>query len=109
MSDTTTIDTAKAPKVNVAKHEMLAEKGGPAVGIDSAVGIRYTDIKTGLVMEFFPRKAKAGTELTMLALFGAKTKATNEAADCNGEGGEPTRMEAIDELSAAVGRSAGAA
>jgi hypothetical protein len=83
-----------------AKHELLAEPKGPHTDINSAVGIRYTDLKSGLTREFFPRGAKAGTELTMLALFGAKTKATNEASRIrNGEGGdEQLQMEAVDDL-----------
>lgn len=97
MTDTTT--NAKTREAR-AKHELLAEPGGPHTDIASAIGIRYTDLSSNLSREFFPRGAKAGSELTMLALFGAKTKATNEASRIrNGEGGDATaQMEAVDEL-----------
>jgi hypothetical protein len=66
----------------------------------TATGIRYTDRKSGNVFEYLIPGAQPGTALTMLALFGAKTKATNEASRIrNGEGGDTTaQMEAIDEV-----------
>jgi hypothetical protein len=99
MTDITTTET-KVPRAAQAKHELIAEPKGPHTDIGSAIGIRYTDLKSGLAREFFPREAKPGTELTMLALFGAKTKATNEASRIrNGEGGDSVaQMEAVDEL-----------
>jgi hypothetical protein len=99
MSEVATNDS-KTPIARQAKHELIAEPNGPHTDIGTAIGIRYTDLKTGLVREFFPKNAKPGTDLTMLALFGAKTKATNEASRIrNGEGGDSTaQMEAVDEL-----------
>jgi len=84
----------------VAKHELLAEQGGKHVSMAEAIGIRYTDRKSGEVFEYFPQGAKPGNALTMLALFGAKTKATNEASRVrNGDGGGASeQMEAIDEV-----------
>jgi len=98
MTDTTTpaIDKREA----VAKHELIAVPKGEHVSIDTAVGIRYTDRTSGQVFEYIIPDAKAGTPLTMLALFGAKTKATNETSRVrNGAGGDTTaQMEALDEV-----------
>jgi hypothetical protein len=98
MTDITTpaIDKREA----VAKHELIAVKGGEHVSIDLAVGIRYTDRTSGQVFEYLIPGAKAGTPLTMLALFGSKTKATNETSRVrNGAGGDTTaQMEALDEV-----------
>lgn len=99
MTDTTT-NSNKPPREARAKHELIAEPNGPHTDMGTAIGIRYTDLSSGLVREYFPKGAKPGTDLTMLALFGAKTKATNEASRIrNGEGGDSqAQMEAVDEL-----------
>jgi hypothetical protein len=85
MTDTTTnpapaaTPTAKAddaPRAGVAKHELIAEAGGEHTDMQTAVGIRYTDKASGESFEYLIPDAKPGTPLTMLALFGAKTKAT---------------------------------
>ena len=83
-----------------AKHELIAAPGGEHVGIDQAKGIRYTDIESGQKFEFILPEAKPGHPLTMLALFGAKTKATNETSRVrNGAGGgSVAQMEALDEV-----------
>lgn len=100
----TTTSPAAAPddskRESVAKHELIAAPGGEHVSMDKAVGIRYTDRKTGSVFEYVLANAQPGTAATMLALFGAKTKATNEASRVrNGEKGTPDEeMEAIDEV-----------
>ena len=98
MSDVTTNADDKRP--NVAKHELIAAAGGEHTSIDKAVGIRYTDKASGEVFEYLIPDAAPGTPLTMLALFGAKTKATNEASRVrNGEKGDSqAQMEAIDEV-----------
>src|SRR5258705_8130048 len=85
---------------SVAKHELLAQPGGDHVAMQEAVGIRYTDRASGDKFEYFPHGAVAGNALTMLALFGAKTKATNEASRVrNGDGGTTAeQLEAIDEV-----------
>lgn len=114
MTDTTTMQapTSPAPQAPVpaaapidkreavAKHELLAAPGGDHVAMTEAVGIRYTDRASGDKFEYFPQGAAAGTALTMLALFGAKTKATNEASRVrNGDGGTTAeQLEAIDEV-----------
>lgn len=96
MTDTTTNEKV----ARQAKHELIAAKGGEAVEITQAKGIRYTDIATSEVFEFVFDSAEPGSPITMLALFGAKTKATNEASRVrNGQGGDSkAQMEAIDEV-----------
>ncbi len=105
MTDTTVAKSPVPPvdaatRESVAKHELLAEQGGKHVSMSEAVGIRYTDRRSGEVFEYFPQGASPGTALTMLALFGAKTKATNEASRVrNGDGGGSSeQLEAIDEV-----------
>lgn len=104
MTDTTTVTAADKPaREGVAKHELIAAAGGEHCAIDTAIGIRYTDRATNQKFEYLIPDAKAGSPLTMLALFGAKTKATNETSRVrNGKNGgvsNPTEeMEALDEV-----------
>lgn len=112
MTDTTT--TEKVDRV--AKHELIATKGGEHLTIETAAGIRYTDRASGSVFEqIIPLPAKAvqaglthqdfiGTPIMMFALFGAKTKATNETSRVrNGKDGDTTQqMEALDEVFSSI-------
>lgn len=116
MTDTTVADTTTAPaqapeaapadskRESVAKHELIAEAGGEHTSIEKAIGIRYTDKTSGEKFEYLIPGAVAGSPQTMLALFGAKTKATNEASRVrNGKGGDTTaQFEAIDEVFANI-------
>lgn len=72
--------TASEKREQVAKHELLASAGVVTTKMEEATGIRYTVKATGKVFEYLIPDAKAGTAATMLAVFGAKTKATNEAS-----------------------------
>lgn len=101
-AETTTLADDK--RQSVAKHELIAEAGGEHVDITKAVGIRYTDKTTGEKFEYLIPGAVAGAPITLLALFGAKTKATNEASKVrNGSGGDTTaQFEAIDEVFANI-------
>jgi hypothetical protein len=90
---------------SVAKHELITEPGGEHTSdITKALGIRYVDKASGEKFEFMLPDAIAGHPMTMLALFGAKTKATNEASRVrNGQGGDTTaQFEAIDEVFANI-------
>ena len=101
MTDTTTNETpAATTRASVAKHELIEAPGGEHTSIDKALGIRYTDRESGQVFEYMIPGAVAGSPATMLALFGAKTKATNEASRVrNGKDGDTTaQFEAIDEV-----------
>jgi hypothetical protein len=111
MTDLTTaapVDKREA----VAKHELIAAPGGEHTGIDVATGIRYTDRASSQVFEYIVPLPKAvlakgvtiddfkGSAILMGALFGFKTKATNETSRVrNGAGGDTTaQMEALDEV-----------
>ena len=104
MTDTTTNTPAVDKREAVAKHELIAAAKGEHVSIDQAIGIRYTDKSSNQIFEYLIPDAKAGTPLTMLALFGAKTKATNETSRVrNGAGGDTVaQMEALDEVFASI-------
>lgn len=108
MSDTTTNtpvtnpDTSKT-RAGIALHELIAAPGGEHTDMQTAVGIRYTDKTTNQKFEYIIPGATAGSPLTMLALFGAKTKATNESSRVrNGKNGGVSNpveeLEALDEV-----------
>lgn len=89
MSDTNTETTAQAPATSapakpkreqVATHEFIDAAGAVQESIEHATGIRYTDKATGQSFTYQIPDAVAGSPLTMLAVFGAKTKATNSAS-----------------------------
>jgi hypothetical protein len=107
MTDQTQAAPAATPVTNpevkresIALHELISAPGGEHTDIQSAVGIRYTDKASKTAFEYIIPGAQPGTPLTMLALFGAKTKATNETSRVrNGAGGDTTaQMEALDEV-----------
>jgi hypothetical protein len=98
MADITT-NEPDAESRSVAIHEMIAVAGGPKVGIDEAVGIRYIDRASGEKFEFLIPNAKPGEPITMLALFGSKTKATNETSRSRQRNGDSAaQLEALDEV-----------
>ena len=103
-TETTATATTAAPadeeSKGVAKHELINALGGPHLDMLTATGIRYTDRASGEVKEFLIPGAKAGEAITMLALFGAKTKCTNETSRVrNGKGGDTTaQLEALDDF-----------
>lgn len=80
MTDTTTNEAGDDKRKQVAKHELVGADGVVTKDISEAVAIRYTDLETKETFDYTPKGAEAGSALTMLALFGAKTKATNEAS-----------------------------
>ncbi len=104
----TDVSTTSSPadsdkRAGVAKHELISAAGGEHTSIDQAIGIRYTDRATNQTFEYLIPDAKAGSPLTMLALFGAKTKATNETSRVrNGKNGGVSNpaeeLEALDEV-----------
>jgi len=98
MTDTTTNAVAEKRAMR-AKHEFIAEPKGEAVSIDAAKGIRYTDLETNGVFEYL---IPDGAPRLMLALFGAKTKATNETSRVRQTKGQTgtgaDQLEALDEV-----------
>lgn len=75
----TGVDTdTKITKVRVAKHELL--KGTDVTeNEEEATGIRYTQVGSGKTFELDVAGLPDGAK-NMLAIFGAKTLATNEAS-----------------------------
>lgn len=68
----------KVSKRQVAKHILLANGGtSDDLDFDGADSIRYVDIESGQTIDYKPANDKA---TLMLALFGARTLATNEAS-----------------------------
>lgn len=99
MTDTTV--NAADSKRKVADHHLLKPDGTVTKEMNEATGIRYTSIeKPDAPFTFMFDGATPGTALTMLALFGAKTKATNEASRVrNGEGGgADEQLDAVEEV-----------
>ena len=92
----TNVDTETAvTKKAVAKHFLLNAQGEVVENETEATGIRYTQISTGDVFDYQISDAAK----TMLAVFGAKTLATNESSQVRnnpkGAGGDAEQMEAI--------------
>ena len=101
MSDTATASANDKPKrEQAAKHSFLAESGKETKDIHEATGIRYQDVASGEVFEYQIPGATAGSPLTMLAVFGSKTKATNEALQIcqQGDEAEMSQVDAIIEV-----------
>lgn len=76
-----TVDTGAETKSGrkVAEHSYLDAAGNVVETEEQATGIRYHIISTGDTFDF-QTGGKPGEPLTMLAVFGAKTLATNEAS-----------------------------
>lgn len=79
MTDTTTATAEAKARVRLADHAFIGTDG-KATSIDKATGISYTIKGTDKAFTYQVPNATAGSPLTMLALFGARTKATNEAS-----------------------------
>jgi hypothetical protein len=99
MTDVTQTAPAADKVERRAKHEFIVQGGAEADSIETATGLRHTDRPSGKPVECFPD----GKALTMLALFGAKTKATNETSRVrNGKNGGVSNsieeLEALDEV-----------
>lgn len=100
----TQVDTeAVAAKRAVAKHSLLDSAGNVVEDFEDATGIRYQDVETGKTFDF---QLLGNTDATrMLALFGARTLATNVASGIrNGKeaAGGAEQMAAIEERFALI-------
>ena len=94
MSDQT-VAAKRPPKKQIADHVLLDAAGNAVDEMDSAYGIRYTDIASKLTTQYIPKNADA---LRMLAVFGAKTRATNVASQVRQKDGSAAdEIAAIDE------------
>lgn len=88
-------DTETVTK-RVAKHELLDASGGVVEDEESATGIRYTLLGNGQTFDWQSGQT-AGSELAMIAVFGAKTLATNTSSGLrNSTKGEATPDEQMD-------------
>jgi hypothetical protein len=89
----------KIVKRSVAKHYLLNANGDVVDSEEEATGIRYVQIATSEQFDWQVPNAKPGTAETMVAIFGAKTLATNEASQVRnnpkGGGGDDEQMAAI--------------
>jgi hypothetical protein len=83
------------PKKAVAKHFLLNAQGEVVENETDATGIRYTQLSTNDTFDYQISDAAK----TMLAVFGAKTLATNESSQVRnnpkGAGSDAEQMEAI--------------
>ena len=105
----TNVDTNTAPenKRKVADHFLLDAAGNVTKRMEEAVGIRYVAVDApSQPFTLMLDGATPGHITTMLALFGAKTKATNEASRVrNGEGGgADEQLSAIEEVFEQLGK-----
>lgn len=80
MTDTTQGETTDVVKRAVAKHYLLDAAGAVVENEEEATGVRYHHIASGQTFDFQVPNATVGAPETMLAIFGAKTLATNEAS-----------------------------
>lgn len=92
----TNVDTETAvTKKAVAKHFLLSSSGEVVENETEATGIRYQQLSTGDTFDYQVSDAAK----TMLAVFGAKTLATNESSQVRnnpkGGGSDAEQMEAI--------------
>lgn len=71
---------AEAKREQKAKHSYLAADGSVTKDMLEATGIRYEDVATGETFDWQIPGATAGSPQTMVAVFGSKTLATNEAS-----------------------------
>lgn len=102
MSTTETNDevtsAAATAKRAVAKHELLDGPNGSAARMEDATGYRYTVLENGKSFELDYASLSEDAK-RMLCLFGAKTKATNEASRVRQDNGSADdQLEAIDEV-----------
>lgn len=107
MSETTTNAPAKESARKVADHFLLDAAGNVTKRMEDAIGIRYVSVdKPDAPFTLMLDGATPGHIITMLALFGAKTKATNEASRVrNGEGGgADEQLGAIEEVFEQLGK-----
>ena len=87
--------TTETKKVKVANHELIDASKNVVDDEESAAGIRYTLLANGETFDWLSTEATP-QELAMLAIFGAKTLATNETSQArNNPKGEASADEQI--------------
>lgn len=94
-----TVVDQEPTKRQVAKHSLLDASNAVVEEMEQGTGIRYLDIASGKTFDY---QLKANSDgLRMLALFGARTLATNEASAARQKDGD-----SADQLTAITERFA---
>lgn len=100
MTDVGTTNKVKKTREKVAEHEFIDANGDPVDDGEQAQGYRYTLIANGDTFDWHWSMANED-EKRMLAIFGAKTLATNETSQARnnpkGAGSAAEQMEALRE------------
>lgn len=96
MTDTTQGDT-EVVKERVATHALLDASGAEVDDEALATGIKYTLRTTGKSFQYQVPGITAGSAAAMLAVFGAKTLATNEASQVRQKDPSGDQIGAIEE------------
>lgn len=93
-------NSSKKVRAKVAEHEFIDAAGEPVDDGESAQGYRYTLLASGDSFDWYWAQAN-DDEKRMLAIFGAKTLATNETSQARnnpkGSGSAAEQMEALRE------------
>lgn len=78
----TTTTAAKAKREKKAIHGYIGPDGSAVEELEQATGVSYKDVATGksIMLNLAEAGGKPGARLTMAAVFGLKTKFTNEAS-----------------------------
>lgn len=107
MSEQTQVET-EDKRTQVARHTYLDGEGNVTKDIHAATGISYEDVESGETFTFQIPGGSAGNAITMLAVFGAKTKATNEASQIRQQlrAGETPAQSQVDAIKEAFGKIA---
>lgn len=96
MSNTDT-QTVEIPKPRVAEHGLLGPGDAVVESEELATGISYKLLSSGKVLKYQIPGATAGTPLTMYAVFGVKTLATNEASQARQKDDNSDQIAAIED------------
>lgn len=87
MSESATIENGDSPESRkVAEHAYIKADGSEADSINDATGISYTHVRDGWNFDWQIPGAVAGNPATLLALFGARTLATNTTSGARQRG-----------------------
>lgn len=97
MTDTNQASDEKVVKERVAKHALLDAAGAEVDDESLATGIKYTLIATGKSFTYQVGGVTAGSPAAMLAVFGAKTLATNEASQVRQKDESGDQLGAIED------------
>lgn len=96
----TTNGKKRPPKKPIAEHELVDAQGNAVEEVESAQGYRYTLLANSDTFDWYWSQAN-DDEKRMLALFGAKTLATNETSqvrnNLKGAGSPAEQMESLRE------------